>query len=91
MGLFVWMFDAAVLSAGAAGLRRVAGISVRDWVLPKITNSTAKSAFAVYFKVGEYIVDTGTQFITTKGEILNAEKDNTTNSTNTTNTTNKKD
>lgn len=56
------MFDAALITTAAAGVRRATGISARDYLLPKISNTTARNFMSGYFKVGELIVSSGMNY-----------------------------
>ena len=57
MGIIRLIFDAGVVTTAASGLRRVAGVSVKDMLLSRVQNQYATKAITVYFNVGETLCD----------------------------------
>eukprot|EP00276_Gloeochaete_wittrockiana_P017318 CAMPEP_0184349100 /NCGR_PEP_ID=MMETSP1089-20130417/32171_1 /TAXON_ID=38269 ORGANISM="Gloeochaete wittrockiana, Strain SAG46.84" /NCGR_SAMPLE_ID=MMETSP1089 /ASSEMBLY_ACC=CAM_ASM_000445 /LENGTH=90 /DNA_ID=CAMNT_0026681165 /DNA_START=61 /DNA_END=333 /DNA_ORIENTATION=- len=57
MGLLSFVFDALLLSSGAAGVRRYTGISLATILDNRIAHPTAKLFLAKYFQAGEVVID----------------------------------
>ena len=57
MGIIRCVFDVVIFSAGTAGLRRVTGYSLREYLSQKITNPFLLKVTNLYFNMGETIVD----------------------------------
>jgi len=68
MGLFGLVVDAAILSTAAAGLRRTTGFSVHQKMHGFVRNPTLQTATNAYFKIGEFIVDKGVEFLSKSAE-----------------------
>lgn len=58
MGLFGLIFDTMLLSAGAAGVRRLTGYSAKEYVMQYVSNPMAKGALSAFFGAGEAITFT---------------------------------
>lgn len=75
MGLFSFLFDLMILSAGAAGVRRATGYSAKEFLLPKVSSPLAKSALSAYFGAGELVVTSGIKYAQVLKATREAKKD----------------
>lgn len=57
MGLFGFIFDAALLTTAIAGVRRTVGLNVGDMLVKRWPHAGTKSVLTSYFNVGEVIVN----------------------------------
>ena len=66
MGIIRCVIDAVIISTGAAGIRRVTGYSVRDFLLQRFTNPLLIKTTNIYFDMGESIVNKATSYYVTR-------------------------
>ena len=57
MGIIRFIFDAGVITTAASGLRRIAGVSMKDMLLARVQNQYATKVITVYFNAGETLCD----------------------------------
>jgi hypothetical protein len=60
MGIIRIAIDLAIISTGAAGVRRLTGLSLQNFLLQKITNQFAVKMVTGYFDFGEKVLNKAT-------------------------------